>query len=218
MNSKELIVGHFEGTLSPADQGALDRMLDSSPEIRAEFERQQMIEDGLAEDSRSLIPPVGLREATLAAALGSAVSTIGGGISAWFTAKVAAVVGTVAVGGLVVGGLLINDGEEPQGTSENVPPVVQVEQEQDEPEEVAPVVAVEENDRTEEPTVATRPAPATRIEHTTSNGGAEADADNDGDNVSAASKDNDDPERVDFNVDGIETPVPSEPKVTTSEE
>lgn len=128
MNTRDLIVGHFEGTLSQTDQGRLDQLLVSSPDARADFERHQMIEEGLAEDSRSLVPPIGLREATLAAAIGGAVSTIGGGLAAWFTTKVAFVVGTVAVGGLVVGGVLMNGGEDPKGASDNQTPVVQVEE------------------------------------------------------------------------------------------
>lgn len=125
MNAKELIIGHFEGSLSPAEQGRLDHMLESSPEVRAQFDQQKMIEESMAEDSRSLVPPIGLREATIAAALGGGIATIGGGLGAWFTGKIAAIFGTVLVGGLVVGGVLIYDGDDE--VVENTVPVVQVE-------------------------------------------------------------------------------------------
>ena len=126
MNAKELIIGHFEGSLSPAEQGRLDHMLESSPEVRAQFDQQKMIEESMAEDSRSLVPPIGLREATIAAALGGGIATIGGGLGAWFTGKIAAIFGTVLVGGLVVGGTLIYGGDDE--VVEDTAPVVQFEE------------------------------------------------------------------------------------------
>ncbi len=153
MNTRELIVGHFEGTLTAADQSRLDHLLETSAEARADFERHQLIEDGLAEDSRNLVPPIGLREATLAAAFSGAASTIGGGITAWFTAKVAVIVGTVAVGGLVVGGVLMNDGDDPMN-SDNVTPVVQVDESEQSGSETPD--AREEQASTEAPDVTSR--------------------------------------------------------------
>ena len=126
MNAKELIIGHFEGSLTPAEQGRLDHMLETSPEVRAQFDQQKMIEESLADDSRSLIPPIGLREATIAAALGGGIATIGGGLGAWFTGKVAAMLGTVLVGGLVVGGILIYNGDDE--AVDSTIPAVQVEE------------------------------------------------------------------------------------------
>ncbi len=163
MNTRELIVGHFEGTLTAADQSRLDHLLETSAEARADFERHQLIEDGLAEDSRNLVPPIGLREATLAAAFSGAASTIGGGITAWFTAKVAVMVGTVAVGGLVVGGLLMNDGDDPK-PSDNVTPVVQVEESEQSGGE--PINAQEVEPLTDAPEVTSRPTPQPAVERT----------------------------------------------------
>lgn len=126
LNEKELIIGHFEGTLSSTEATHLESLLETSPEVRAAYEQQRAIEEGMVEDSESLVPPIGLREATIAAALGGALTTtVGGGIAAWLGSKAAALVGTVVVGGLVLGGIVILNDEEP---TDAVVPTTQMEQ------------------------------------------------------------------------------------------
>ena len=114
MTTQDLIIGHFEGTLGSAESAELERLLSSSADVRSAFERQKAIEAELVEDAERLVAPNALREATLAAALGTAVHTIGGGIGAFLTTKIAAVVGTLLVGGLVVGSIVSNSDEQNQ--------------------------------------------------------------------------------------------------------
>lgn len=128
MTTQELIIGHFEGSLGAAESAELNRLLATSPDVKSAFDRQQRIENSLAEDAESVAAPSALRDATLAAALGTAVQTIGGGLTAFFTAKVAATVGAVLVGGIVIG-TVVFDGDDPaETTPQNDPaPVEQVE-------------------------------------------------------------------------------------------
>lgn len=123
MNSTDLIIGHFEGSLTPVETSRLDELLRTSPEVRAAFEQQRTIEEGMLEDSESLIPPIGLREATLAAALGGALTTtVGGGIAAWLSTKAAVVLSTLALGGVIVGGIVFSDDDAGEETETVVAP------------------------------------------------------------------------------------------------
>lgn len=112
MRAKELIIGHFEGSLTPAEQKELTALLASSPEARAAYERHGVIEETLEEDARRTVVPVGLREATVAAAIGVSAEAVGWGIGGWLTGKVAAVIGTVVVGGTVMGVVIANDDDD----------------------------------------------------------------------------------------------------------
>ena len=112
MRAKELIIGHYEGSLTPAEQQELTALLASSPEARAAYERHGVIEETLEEDARRMVVPVGLREATVAAAIGVSAEAVGWGIGGWLTGKVAAVIGTVVVGGTVMGVVIANDDDD----------------------------------------------------------------------------------------------------------
>lgn len=115
MTMQDLIVGHYEGALTPLQQQELQALLASSPEARAMYERHGVMQEAMEEESERLIPPIALRQATIGAALGVAVESVGGGIAAWFTAKVAVAIGTVVVGGAAAGIILSNSGDDEQG-------------------------------------------------------------------------------------------------------
>jgi hypothetical protein len=70
------------------------------------YEKHGAIEQTMEEDSRRLVPPVGLREATIGAALGTAVQTISGGIGAFLSTKIGLVVSTLLAGGIITGVVL----------------------------------------------------------------------------------------------------------------
>ena len=136
MTTQDLIIGHFEGTLTETQQLELDGLLKNSPEVQALYEQHGMIEEAMKEEAEELVPPFGLKEATLGAALVTAVETIGGGIAAWFTSKAAVAIGTVIVGGAAVGlGVMFIDGNETveQGKEEPVPAAVAVDNSEEEP-------------------------------------------------------------------------------------
>lgn len=114
MTTQDLIIGHYEGTLTRAEQTKLDGLLASSPETRTLFEQHGVVEEKMKEESEELAPPFGLREATLGAALGTAASTIGGGIATWLTGKFVIAVSTVVIGGAAVGlGIALSGDDEP---------------------------------------------------------------------------------------------------------
>lgn len=115
MTMQDLIVGHYEGVLTPSQQQELQALLASSPEARAIYERHGVMQEAMEEESERLIPPIALRQATIGAALGVAAESVGGGIAAWFTTKVAVAIGTVVVGGAAAGIILSNSGDDEQG-------------------------------------------------------------------------------------------------------
>lgn len=115
MTMQDLIVGHYEGVLTPSQQQELQALLASSPEARAMYERHGVMQEAMEEESERLIPPIALRQATIGAALGVAAESVGGGIAAWFTTKVAVAIGTVVVGGAAAGIILSNSGDDEQG-------------------------------------------------------------------------------------------------------
>ncbi len=158
MNSTDLIIGHFEGTLTPAEASQLDELLKSSPEVRAAFEQQRSIEEGLVEDSEALVPPFGLREATLAAAIGGGLSaTVGGGIAAWLSTKAAVVISTLAIGGVIVGGIVLT-GDDVGEEAETVVQPAQIEKvESSDPG--SQTVRIEQNAPDNDPTPATSSVP-----------------------------------------------------------
>lgn len=122
MTIQELVIGHFEGTLGAAESAELDRLLASSPEAKAAFDRQKAIEETMAEDADALVAPSALREVTLAAALGTAVQTIGGGLGAFFTTKIAATLGGVVAGGLIIGGVVLSNDDDGSGDPASMTP------------------------------------------------------------------------------------------------
>ena len=121
MTTQDLIIGHYEETLTETQQAELDSLLENSPEAQTLFEQHGVIEESMKKESEELVPPFGLREATLGAALATAVETIGGGIAAWLSSKIAITVTTVIVGGAAVGLGIALSGDDEVGQDQKTP-------------------------------------------------------------------------------------------------
>lgn len=100
MTAEELIIEHFDGTLSLEQEGELTQVLASSPEARATYDRYLRVNEVLADDVVATAPSSALDERVMAAALGAIGGTIGGGSATWISGKIAAMFTVVAVGGL----------------------------------------------------------------------------------------------------------------------
>ena len=121
MTTQDLIIGHYEETLTETQQAELDSLLENSPEAQTLFEQHGVIEESMKKESEELVPPFGLREATLGAALATVVETIGGGIAAWLSSKIAITVTTVIVGGAAVGLGIALSGDDEVGQDQKTP-------------------------------------------------------------------------------------------------
>ncbi len=101
MKAEELIVGHFDAALTPAQEAELQRLLSGSPEARATYDRHANIHALLLQDAASLAPSGALDEAVIGAALSTPAEIAGAGAAGMgFGAKMAAIVSNFAVGGL----------------------------------------------------------------------------------------------------------------------
>lgn len=146
MTVQELIVGHYEGTLNQAQQQELQGLLSTSPETKAMFDQHGKVQEAMEEESRKLVPPIALREATIVGALGVAAESIGGGIATWLTAKVAAAIGSVVVVGTVIGVIATSGDGESTDPGQNLPATEQVQAaETQDNATVPPVLETEDN-------------------------------------------------------------------------
>lgn len=103
MKAEELIIGHFDSSLTQAQEAELQRMLAGSSETRATYERHASIHSMLLQDAASVAPSRALDAAVIGAALGTPAEIAGGSaIGAGVGAKVAAIISTFAVGGLTL--------------------------------------------------------------------------------------------------------------------
>jgi hypothetical protein len=103
MTTQELILGHFERALTPAEEQLLQQQLSTSPEARAMYEKHRNLDGYLNNDAMALAPSSRLDELTLAAALSVVPEVIAGGSAAWFmSGKMIATVAAVVVGGASV--------------------------------------------------------------------------------------------------------------------
>ena len=102
MTTQELLIGHFEGGLTPEESLHLETMLSGSAELRAQFHQHQQIHSMMQREAEETKPSDALDEATIGAALGLLGQTVGGAsIAFWTGTKIAATIGTVVVGGAV---------------------------------------------------------------------------------------------------------------------
>lgn len=140
MTVQELIVGHYEGSLTSLEETQLQGLLQTSADARSLYEQHGAMQEAMEEESERLVPPIALREATIGAALGIAAESIGGGIGAWLTTKVAIAVGSVIVGGTAIGVILSTSGDDKPKTS---PPAATAPAQVNETPVPAPSTAVE---------------------------------------------------------------------------
>lgn len=123
MTTEELILGHFEKSLTLEQERMLQSRLSDSPEARAMFDQHRNLDGMLNSDATVLAPSSRLNETVLAAALATVPEVIGGGSLAWLSGKVAATISAVVIGGSVFGIWLASDSNQPPLPVENAPAV-----------------------------------------------------------------------------------------------
>jgi hypothetical protein len=101
MNAEELIIAHFDRSLSPVQETELRQLLEQSPEARSLYERHETIEGMIDRESAALVPSDRLDEAVIASALGI-WTQVAGGAGLWLTGKFAAGISALAIGGLAI--------------------------------------------------------------------------------------------------------------------
>jgi hypothetical protein len=103
MTTQELIVGHFEGTLTPGDETQLQQLLSSSTEARTLYDRHAGLNAMLTADAAATEPSKSLgRRALAASLLAIPESIVGSAATAWFTIKVIGGLSAAVFGGLAV--------------------------------------------------------------------------------------------------------------------
>ena len=123
MTAEELIIGHYEKTLTSEQESHLASMVESSPEVRTLFEQHGNIQGLLAGEAATIETSSKLDKVVVGAALGTLVEIAGHGIGFSILGKVATIVGAVAVGG--AGFVLYNSMQEDDAAQRPVTPAVQ---------------------------------------------------------------------------------------------
>lgn len=142
MTTEDLILGHFDGTLSSEHEARLAAEMNTSPEVRSLFEQHKSLHAMLNADAATLAPSSRLDKAVVAAALSAVPEAIGTGAVSWFTGKVIAGISAVVVGGISVA-FLVSSGsadEKPVPSQQPAPVVRTIPAAPD-----APVVTQEQN-------------------------------------------------------------------------
>lgn len=148
MTTQELLIGYFEGGLTPEESLHLETMLSGSAELRAQFNQHQQIHSMMQREAEETKPSEALDEATIGAALGLLGQTVGGAsIAFWSGTKIAATIGTVVVGGAITWFAVAQNPEphppaskQPTPTVQQTAPVQTAPPPQAQPPTVAPVV------------------------------------------------------------------------------
>lgn len=133
MNVQELIIGHYEQSLTPEQEGQLSMMLDESPEARALYQQHGRIHSMMVGEAEIIQPSRKLEKAVVAAALGAAVEIGGQAAGISFAGKIIAAATAVVVGGISVG-IIMNSGDDPKPESpgaqtpavKNIPPALPI--------------------------------------------------------------------------------------------
>ena len=102
MTTQELIIGHFEKTLSRDEAAELSGLMQESPDARALFDQHRSIDSMMMREAADLAPSSALDAAVIGAALGTATEVVGGGAGFWSGAKIAAGISALIVGGVSV--------------------------------------------------------------------------------------------------------------------
>jgi hypothetical protein len=99
MNAEELIIGHYEKSLTSEQESHLAALMTSSPEVRGLYEQHGRIHGLMEEDAETVQTSSKLDKVVVGAALGTLVEIAGQGIGFSLLGKVASVIGALAVGG-----------------------------------------------------------------------------------------------------------------------
>ncbi len=102
MTTEDLILGHFDGTLTPQEESRLQAEMSASPAARSLYEQHRSLHMMLSSDAASLVPSARLDRSVVTAALGAVPETVGGGALSWLTAKVAVGLSAVVAGGVSI--------------------------------------------------------------------------------------------------------------------
>jgi hypothetical protein len=100
MTAEELIIGHYEKTLTSEQESHLSSMIESSPDVRVLYEQHGNVHSMLVEEAAAVKPSSKLDKVVVGAALGTLVEIAGHGIGFSILGKVASIVGVLAVGGI----------------------------------------------------------------------------------------------------------------------
>ncbi|HVZ37934.1 MAG TPA: hypothetical protein VHI13_01560 [Candidatus Kapabacteria bacterium] len=102
MTTEELIVGHFEKSLTLEEERVLQERLAQSPETRTMYDQYRSLEATLGNDASAVAPSSRLDEATVAAALSLLPQAIGGGLLGLLSSKVVVGVTVAVIGGISI--------------------------------------------------------------------------------------------------------------------
>lgn len=144
MTTEDLILGHFDGTLSSEHEARLTTEMNTSPEARALFEQHKSLHAMLNADAATLAPSSRLDKAVVAAALGAVPEVIGTGAVSWFTGKMIAGISAVVIGGVSVA-FLVGSGSDDEKPVPSQPPAPVVRTVPATPAPAAPSVTEEQN-------------------------------------------------------------------------
>jgi len=128
MTTEELIIGHYDGTLTTEQEHLLQQTIASSAEARSLYDTHGGIHRLLAHDVAAAKPSESLNRKVVAASLLAVPELIGAGATAWVALKVVGGVSAVVFGGIAVVSLLtstMNDRHDVRGPSTSTPVVRQ---------------------------------------------------------------------------------------------
>ncbi len=126
MTVQELIIGHYDKTLTPDQESELTQMLEESPQVRTMYEQHGSIHAMMEAEATTLTPSRTLRDATIGAALSLVSTTIGGSIvGGWLTGKAIGIIGLIVAGAVTTGVILNELGD---NDAQDVPPATTIEQ------------------------------------------------------------------------------------------
>lgn len=116
MTNEDLIIGHYDKSLTSEQERMLQERISQSVETRAMYEQYGKfgnLDAALAADAAAVAPSSRLDEATVVAALAVLPEVIGGaGAFAWLSGKVAIMITAAVVGGTTIA-ILSNSGSDP---------------------------------------------------------------------------------------------------------
>lgn len=125
MTTEELIVGHFEGSLSADQEQDLQSMLDASAEVRSLYDTHRHINMLIVSDAQAMEPSEKLNRKVIAASLMAIPEAlVGTGATAWFTVKVVGGISAAVFGGLAVVSIVTSNARNDQEATTTTSPAV----------------------------------------------------------------------------------------------
>jgi hypothetical protein len=170
MTTQELIIGHFEKTLSQSEESQLSALLEGSGDARGLLEQHQGIQELMLGEAATLVPSAALDESVIGAALGSLTEVVGGSAGFWTGTKLAAGISALVVGGISVFMIASDGGHEAATKTLNAPtPVVRTLPSADTPALQAPKIETPTPQEVAEPAAPAQEPTAARSTRTERN-------------------------------------------------